>query len=151
MRKVRNKVFETNSSSTHTISIITKKRSPSLPQHINFYLGQFNYGKYTGKAKNNFEQMASYLYCTILQLDEDEDKNRVAYYLAKLSNLLTKNNITFTYELYELPKEYRFYPTFIRDDCFEINTQSVLKSLDNINDLTTFLMESELVFNYETY
>ena len=78
---VRNGVFETNSSSTHSI-VISKKAVTEFPKSINFYQGDFGW---------EFEQysLPTYLYTAICNRDD---------YIEKLKSVLDKHNIEYTFD-----------------------------------------------------
>lgn len=78
---VRNGVFETNSSSTHSI-VVSKKAVTEFPKSINFYQGDFGW---------EFEQysLPTYLYTAICNRDD---------YIEKLKSVLDKHNIEYTFD-----------------------------------------------------
>lgn len=87
MKIVRNKVFETNSSSTHVISI-TKHEGYKIPKHIDFKFGEFGWSY---KVYRDMESKASYLY-TLTEYSNRE------LYLNKIKEYLDEENITYTFE-----------------------------------------------------
>lgn len=78
---VRHGVFETNSSSTHSI-VISKKAVTELPKSIEFCQGDYGW---------EFEQysLPNYLYTAICNRDE---------YIEKLKSVLDKHNIEYTFD-----------------------------------------------------
>ena len=86
MKIIRNNVFETNSSSTHVISI-TKHNDYNIPKHINFKFGEFDWEYKTYK---DMESKASYLY-TMTQYFNGK-------YMKKIMEYLDKEGITYTFE-----------------------------------------------------
>lgn len=84
MRQVRNGVFETNSSSVHSICI-QKDKNITLPNNIYFYTGEYGW-------EFDCVDIASYLYTLILNSGDKEEK------LNTLKNILDKHNISYTFE-----------------------------------------------------
>lgn len=78
---VRHGVFETNSSSTHSI-VISKKAVTELPKSIEFCQGDYGW---------EFERysLPNYLYTAICNRDE---------YIEKLKSVLDKHNIEYTFD-----------------------------------------------------
>lgn len=91
MKQIRNGVFETNSSSVHSICI-QKDKNITLPNSIHFYIGEYEW-------EFDCVDTASYLYTLILNSEDKEEK------LNTLKNVLDKHNINYTFEEPEL-KEY---------------------------------------------
>lgn len=58
MRKIRRKVFETNSSSMHAISIGGNKPIRYVPEVLNFYFGEFGW-------EDSYADPADYLYTAV--------------------------------------------------------------------------------------
>ncbi len=68
MRQVRQLVFETNSSSTHCMCIVSDRRAELVyPEHLTFRCKE--YGRESGELRSA-EDKASYLYSSILSLFE---------------------------------------------------------------------------------
>lgn len=87
MIKVRKGVFETNSSSTHSISISRKKVDKTkLPKSIHFSIGEF------GWAEDEVNP-AAYLYTYIVYWDEMTE-----YYLDELKKFLDDLGVEYTFE-----------------------------------------------------
>ena len=84
MRQIRNGVFETNSSSVHSICI-QKDKNITLPNSIHFYIGEYGW-------EFDCVDTASYLYTLILNSGDKEEK------LNTLKNILDKHNISYTFE-----------------------------------------------------
>lgn len=84
MRQVRNGVFETNSSSCHSICI-QKDKNITLPNNIYFYTGEYGW-------EFDCVDTASYLYTLILNSKDKEEK------LNTLKNILDKHSISYTFE-----------------------------------------------------
>ena len=87
MRQVRNGVFETNSSSVHSICI-QKDKNITLPNSIYFYTDEYGW-------EFDCVNTASYLYTLILNSGDKEEK------LNTLKNILDKHNISYTFEEYK--------------------------------------------------
>lgn len=91
MRKIRYGVFETNSSSMHSICI-SKDEIKRYPSHINFLLGEYDW---------SFEKVydcASYLYTAIVLNYYTNDNNHFNKYIEKIKNLLDMHNISYNFE-----------------------------------------------------
>ena len=83
-RQIRRSVFETNSSSTHSVSI-SKKPVDVSDKSIHFNIGEFGW-------ENGIVDTADYLYTAILELDEDDNL------LNRLKDVLDKNNIKYSFK-----------------------------------------------------
>lgn len=96
MKIIRKSVFETNSSSTHVISI-TKHNNYNIPKHINFKFGEFDWEYETYK---DMESKASYLYTMTEYFDGEYIKefNKRELYLKKIKEYLDEEGITYTFE-----------------------------------------------------
>lgn len=80
MIQIRRSVFETNSSSTHSICI-TKNMPDEIPDHISFHIGEYGWEfcTLTGQEK------ANYLYTAILcQPNRNELVDKLVYLLDKM-------------------------------------------------------------------
>ena len=89
MIQIRKNVFETNSSSTHSIAI-PKKHADRYPNSITFNIGEYGWGFYE-------EDPASYLYTAILdyycgKVEEREEK------LDRLKAALDKYSINYSFQ-----------------------------------------------------
>lgn len=82
-RQIRNMVFETNSSSTHSIAISKKK--PVVGKHIRFGIGEFGW-------ENDCVDTADYLYTAILEQNEADEL------LGKLKEILNSHSIEYEFE-----------------------------------------------------
>lgn len=83
MKQVRRNVFETNSSSTHSICI--SKAPVTVDKHIHFRIGEYGW-------ENDCVDIADYLYTAILeQYDVDE-------LLKKLKDILDSYSIEYEFE-----------------------------------------------------
>lgn len=87
MIQIRSNVFETNSSSTHSICI--SKKTNFIVNHVNFTLGKF------GWENDTVYDTASYLYTAILSGYEYEEAMKK---LDKLTDILNEHNITYRFE-----------------------------------------------------
>lgn len=83
MKQIRRNVFETNSSSTHSICI--SKAPVKVGKHIHFRIGEYGW-------ENDCVDTADYLYTAILeQRDRDE-------LLERLKNILDSHSIEYEFE-----------------------------------------------------
>lgn len=78
MRQIRNNVFETNSSSTHSICV-AKTSDLEIPEKITFSFGEFGweYGKLS-----NIDEKASYLYTGLIANGRDDDMEKIVNILS---------------------------------------------------------------------
>jgi hypothetical protein len=82
MKQIRRGVFETNSSSTHSICI---QKKPATPRSIHFTFGEY------GWEQRTVYDTASYLYTLIMNRDDAKEK------LARLKEILDAHNIEYTF------------------------------------------------------
>ena len=82
-RQIRNSVFETNSSSTHSIAI--SKKPAVIGKRIHFGIGEFDW-------QNDRVDTSDYLYTAILEQDEYDEL------LDKLKRILDKYSIEYSFE-----------------------------------------------------
>lgn len=82
-RQIRNSVFETNSSSTHSIAI--SKAPVVADKYIHFGIGEFGW-------ENDCVDTADYLYTAILEQNEAEEL------LGKLKEILNSHSIEYEFE-----------------------------------------------------
>lgn len=82
-RKIRSSVFETNSSSTHSIAI--SKKPVVVGKYISFNIGEFGW-------ENDTADTADYLYTAILEQNNRDDL------LDKLKNILDSYSIKYEFE-----------------------------------------------------
>lgn len=87
MRQIRNNVFETNSSSMHSIAI-SKEPVAGFPESIYFYLGEYGW---------EFDNVspASYLYTAIMTIYDKKDSDNK---LNKLKSILDSRGIKYEFE-----------------------------------------------------
>lgn len=83
MKQVRRNVFETNSSSTHSICI--SKAPVTIRKYIHFRIGEYGW-------ENDCVDIANYLYTAILCMGDSEEL------LEKLKNILDKYSIEYEFE-----------------------------------------------------
>lgn len=81
-RQIRNSVFETNSSSTHSIAI--SKKPVVIGKYIRFGIGEFGW-------ENDCVDTADYLYTAILEQDNRD------YLLDRLKEILDKHSIEYEF------------------------------------------------------
>lgn len=82
-RQIRSSVFETNSSSTHSIAI--SKKPVVIGKYIRFCIGEFGW-------ENDCADTADYLYTAILEQDEHDEL------LDKLKKILDKYSIEYKFD-----------------------------------------------------
>ena len=87
MRQIRNNVFETNSSSMHSIAI-SKEPVAGFPESIYFYLGEYGW-------EFNDVSPASYLYTAIMTIYDKKDRDNK---LNKLKSVLNSRGIKYEFE-----------------------------------------------------
>lgn len=86
MIQIRQGVFETNSSSTHSICI--PKKCDKIINHVDFRIGEYGW-------ENDEADPASYLYTGTLYAYE---KDKAQEIINKIANILSTNGISFTFE-----------------------------------------------------
>lgn len=88
MRKIRKGVFETNSSSTHSICITKNMLLNDLRTHLDFRMQDFGW---ECEEYHDAETKANYLYTALCNTEEHE-------LILALKDTLNKNEITCTFE-----------------------------------------------------
>ena len=127
MIQIRSNVFETNSSSTHSICI--SKKEPKIGSYVDFHLGYFGW-------ENDKVNPANYLYTAIMcRSDSDELLN-------KLKEILDKNGIMYDFEEPEYDSHGWMLNGYI-DHNYETN-----EFVDTVLDNEDMLMR--LLFNLES-
>lgn len=101
MIQIRNGVFETNSSSTHSICI-QKKPVDADYSYIAFHAGEYGW-------EERIVNLGNYLYTAILCLDPAGEKE----YLSKLKSILDAHHIHYKFEFPEYDSEWHCY-----DSCY---------------------------------
>lgn len=110
MKKIRKNTFETNSSSTHSLAVPTKRLNRSeLPSHIDFHLGEFGWDFVEVNA-------ADYFY-TWLFNHYKNNKVLLSEKINKLDSILHEYGITATYET-----EHEFTDRFLNESWTRIDT-----------------------------
>ena len=128
MKKIiRRGVFESNSSSSHSISIVMEPQEVKIPKKIHFRVHQFHDYPWDDDYMDEMSGRANYLYACAIQHEEED------LFKAVLRAMLPKTILIFD----ELD---------IEDDwCYLINHQAY----DTSGRLYRTLMENkELMFNY---
>lgn len=123
--KVRQGVFETNSSSTHSICI-AKYVELTIPESLNFSLGKFGWDY---RILDSVHKKASYLYTALVCNDREDDVNCII-------NLLLDKGIEVTAE--EIIWKYNKYTNSKGEEC----TYKILVPdgyVDHQNELGEFL------------
>jgi len=103
-RQIRQNVFETNSSSTHSICI-AKNTKLTLPSKLHFSFGEFGWEQNT---LNSIGEKASYLYTGLFANGRHDD-------IKKVSEILNSNGISSSFEdvIYENGSNYPDNPGYI--------------------------------------
>ena len=110
MKQIRNGVFETNSSSTHSICI-AKDAKLSIPKSLNFSFGEFGWEHRTLQSTL---QKASYLYTGLIDNDREEDFKKILKILSKVGiNVTTEQPIFKTNTYIDLDGKKSEYTTGI--------------------------------------
>lgn len=99
MFQIRRGVFETNSSSTHSICITKNTFLDRSAGYVEFEFGEF--GWETRKLRS-VDQKASYLYTAAVSFDQYGKTN----YIEKIKRILDKNDIG--YEFFKRDESYTF-------------------------------------------
>lgn len=102
MIQVRNGVFETNSSSTHSICISREYVEPG--DYISFHIGEFG-------RNNDKVDAADYLYTAILEYEDWEEK------LDKLKSVLDDNHVSYDFE--EPKWEHSDWGDYLTNGCID--------------------------------
>lgn len=93
MRQVRNSVFETNSSSTHCICIVSDRKAElKYPERVYFRCDEF--GRWPSDLRS-VEDKAAYLYASILSLYERDKAEKAK---AWIMDELTKSGVQCEFE-----------------------------------------------------
>ena len=108
MIQVRGGVFETNSSSTHSICIQKK------PVDADYSYIVFNTGEYGWDERE--VNLGDYLYTAILCLDPDGKKG----YLSKLKSILDAHSIRYEFEWPEYDERWHCYEDCYIDHCYRM-------------------------------
>ncbi len=99
MKSIRKNVFETNSSSTHSLCITSNTLLDQKQNTIGFYLGEFGWER---NKLTSAEDKASYLYTGII-VNELADK-----LLPKIKEALDANDIKYTFQNSESTNYYYY-------------------------------------------
>lgn len=143
MLQIRANIFETNSSSTHTLNI-SKKTVEEYPGHIDFHFGE--YGWECGRA--NF---ANYLYTAIYDCCNESDRLDVRERekrLEKIRNFLDKHGVTYSFEKpkYSGDDGWRYFSSGYVDHADLLDTYGILDTiLDDEDMLARALFRPESV------
>lgn len=101
MIKIRKNVFETNSSSTHSICITKTNNLLAIPEKVVFKLAYFGWEK---EIYSDTEHKASYLYSAIKEIEKYDNKEKARKWLDFIGETLLKNNVD-----YEFIDDEKFY------------------------------------------
>ena len=133
-RQIRRSVFETNSSSTHSIAI--SKKPVVAGRSIYFGIGEFGWG-------NGCADTADYLYTAILERDDRHDL------LDKLKKILDKHSIEYEFEepRYEdsYDGKYKWLAHGYVDHSYELG-EFIFTILDNEDLLMRYLFGDSAVY-----
>lgn len=133
-KSIRRNVFETNSSSTHSICITKRNILDQKQDYIEFSTGEYGWGYDT---LNSPYEKASYLYTGILYNRQDD-------LLDNIKTILDSNNIEYSFEepKYNIYEGEKYLDDGYIDHCDELD-----EILENIckdeNKLMKFLFSSE--------
>ena len=130
MEKIRNNVFETNSSSTHVLCLPTEYQSYNKLDYVNFKYGEFGWEI---DVYRDTESKASYLY-TLLNYFENSREE----YLETIKNYLDEEGITYDFE--ESSKSCYWEKGYV--DHGEDGLDMIETILDNKNNFLKFLFDS---------
>lgn len=131
MLQIRANVFETNSSSTHTLNI-SKKPVDSVPAYIDFHFGEFGWdGPDT--------DFADYLYTAIYDCCEVGNKEQEALRdarLEKIRNLLDKYGVMYSFEKpsYTIGETYTWFDAGYVDHSYLLDSEGTLDLILNHED-----------------
>ena len=133
-RQIRKNVFETNSSSTHSIAI--SKKPVVIGKSIRFNIGEFGW-------ENSCANPADYLYTAILEQNERLDL------LDKLKEILNKHSIKYEFEepTYHTSDngEYSWLSYGYVDHSFEVR-ELIFALLDDEDLLMRYLFGDSMVY-----
>lgn len=134
MIQIRQNVFETNSSSTHSIAI--PKKCDKILNQIFFRIGEY------GWENDTVYDTASYLYTAILNAYNPKEANDK---LGQLTDILNKNNIAYKFEKprwiepnYDVYYDVGYYEYGYVDHAYEL-CEFIDALLDNEDMLLRFL------------
>jgi len=131
-QSIRRNVFETNSSSTHSLCVTKNNILDQKQESLNFSIGEFGWEENTLDSPS---EKASYLYTAILVCDGKMDC------LESVKNALNNNGIEYEFEEPNFDDEYRYLNNGYIDHSGEI-----YDFLDICNDedkIMRFLFSSE--------
>lgn len=131
-RQVRCGVFETNSSSTHSIAI---PKNAHIPDHVSFHIGEFGWGW-------EQEDAADYLYTAIYVTSRTESEAKEK--IAKLKNILNEHGISYHFGRAKTNKDYFYLDNGYIDHGYEL--KSFVDELLNDGDKLIRFISEGLVF-----
>ena len=131
-KQIRNSVFETNSSSTHSIAI--SKKPVVIGNYVHFGIGEFGW-------ENDCVNTADYLYTAILVQNESDAL------LKQLKNILDSYSIKYEFEEpeYIVSDEYKFLRYGYIDHSEEIG-EFIFTVLNDENMLMRYLFGDSSVY-----
>ena len=146
MINIRQGVFESNSSSCHSICISKKKEKNCDNRTINFRFGNFGWSEET--CYNTEDYLYTAIVCSNLTPIE------VDMYLDKLKKILDKHNIHYSFEPYKVVhSEYGDYCTCEREHSWSVGIDHagevlplVDKLLDDENLLMRYLFGDSVIY-----
>ena len=137
MKKIRHNVFETNSSSTHSICV-AKDKNVSIPPIIYFNIGQFGWEENT---LDSIQEKASYIYTACLYNQDNEA-------LDSIKKILQENMIEAVFEEVKM----KHYKTLDKEGNEVIKSYPETGYVDHGGNLYNFIShvayDKELLFNY---
>ena len=140
MKQIRRGVFETNSSSTHSICITKNNRNLLKVDHLHFALGNFGWEE---RRLTTPEEKASYLYTSVICMF---DKETATKYTNKIYDMLLKSGIECSFEEPEWVQigNYEYLDTGDIDHCGDDDHLAFIKkTIGNRRRLMRYLFSDE--------
>lgn len=128
LKQIRQRVFETNSSSTHSICV-AKNCLIELPESIHFEFGEFGW---EWDTLDSLYSKASYLYTGLMSCDREEDFNKIVSILESKGITVTKEKPVWKQYTYE-DSEGRSY----------IDNGGYVDHSDELKEFLDFICENE--------
>lgn len=156
--QIRRSVFETNSSSTHSISIVKEPTNIHFPATMEFNVGEFGW---EWKIYSDYRSKASYLYTAILcntcldsntELIDGKQKCRamVKEKLNKITNILSKYGIKCVFQSFKTTSfNYNDYSDGHPIWSYYIDTRGYIDHGNELKEwINTILNDETLLINF---
>lgn len=104
MKQVRQGVFETNSSSTHSICIAKNISEFDIPKEVHFSFGEFGWER---DVLGSIYEKASYLYTGLIENNREDDFQKIVQVLQSRGLSVTAETPVYTTSKYG-EREYRY-------------------------------------------